>query len=125
MWNINRVVEVGRLSRDVELKYTPDNKAVAKFGIAVGGMKKDEVSFFEVVVWGKVAENCANYLSKGKKVAIDGRLNQRSWTTQEGQKRSVIEIIADRVEFLESGNKQEPGSMPDINPEDGNYTDNF
>jgi single-strand DNA-binding protein len=105
-WDINRVIIVGRLSNDVELKYTPGGTAVSKFGIAVGGKPKtdgsDSVSFFNVVVWGKAAENCSNFLSKGKQVAIDGRLEQRSWTAQDGSRRSVVEVIAERVEFLGS-----------------------
>lgn len=105
-WDINRVTLVGRLSSDVELKYTPSGAAVAKFGIAVGGKPKpdggDSVSFFNVVVWSKAAENCSHYLSKGKQIALDGRLEQRSWTAQDGSKRSTVEIIADRVEFLGS-----------------------
>src|SRR5208337_2437905 len=96
-WDINRFITVGRLTGDVELKYTPNGTAVARFGIAVGGKPKsdgsDSVSFFNVVVWGKGAENCSNYLSKGKQVALDGRLEQRSWVTQDGSKRSVVEII--------------------------------
>lgn len=105
-WDINRVIIVGRLSNDVELKYTPGGTAVAKFGVAVGGKPKtdgsDSVSFFNVVVWGKAGENCSNFLAKGKQVAIDGRLDQRSWTAQDGSRRSVVEIIAERVEFLGS-----------------------
>lgn len=108
-WDINRVIIVGRLSNDVDLKYTPSGTAVAKFGIAVGGKPKsdggDSVSFFNVVVWGKTAENCSSFLNKGKQVAIDGRIEQRSWTAQDGSRRSVVEIIADRVEFLGSAGK--------------------
>jgi single-strand DNA-binding protein len=103
-WDINRVILLGRLTNDVELKYTPSGTAVAKFGLAVGGKPKNDgansVSFFNIVAWGKTAENCGNFLSKGKQVAIDGRLEQRSWTAQDGSRRSTIEVIADRVEFL-------------------------
>lgn len=105
-WDINRVVLVGRLSNDVELRYTPSGAAVARFGIAVGGRPskdgQDSVSFFTIVVWNKAAETANQYLSKGKQVAIDGRLEQRTWTAQDGTRRSIIEIIADRVEFLSS-----------------------
>ena len=106
-WDINRVVLVGRLSNDVELRYTPSGVAVARFGMAVGGKPskdgQDSVSFFTVVVWNKAAENANQYLSKGKQVAIDGRLEQRTWTAQDGARRSVVEIIAERVEFLSTG----------------------
>ncbi|MGC8765159.1 MAG: single-stranded DNA-binding protein [Brevinematia bacterium] len=103
-WDINRVILVGRLASDVELRYTPSNVAVAKFRVAVGGKQKadggDNVSFFTVVAWNKQAETCSRFLSKGKQVAIDGRLEQRNWTGQDGVKRSVVEIIAERIEFL-------------------------
>ena len=103
-WNINKVVLIGRLSKDPEVKYTPSGAAVANFGLAVGGKPKpdgsDTVSFFNIVVWGKIAENCGNYLTKGKLICIDGRLEQRSWTAQDGSKRSTVEIVAERVEFL-------------------------
>jgi single-strand DNA-binding protein len=139
-WDINKVIVVGRLSADVELKYTPSGTAVARFGLAVGGKPKtdgsDSVSFF-IVVWGKSAENCSNYLSKGKQVALDGRLEQRSWVTQDGSKRSVVEIIADRVEFLGSpsgaksalqASSREPAQaakpVADATPFEDNFYDN-
>ncbi len=134
-WDINKVIVVGRLSGDVELKYTPSGTPVARFGIAVGGKPKndgsDSVSFFNVVVWGKSAENCSNYLSKGKQIALEGRLEQRSWVAQDGAKRSVVEIIADRVEFLgsPSGAKHPPagGQAQAPVPETGSgkMEDNF
>ncbi len=103
-WDINRVVLVGRLSNDVELRYTPSGVAVARFGIAVGGRPskdgQDSVSFFTVTIWNKAAETANQYLSKGKQVAVDGRLEQRTWTAQDGTRRSVVEIIAERLEFL-------------------------
>ncbi len=109
-WDINRVVLVGRLSNDVELRHTNSGVPVARFGIAVGGRPtgngQDSVSFFTVVVWNKAAETAAQYLNKGKQVAVDGRLEQRSWTAQDGTRRSVVEIVAERVEFLSSGNSQ-------------------
>ncbi|MGL5254339.1 MAG: single-stranded DNA-binding protein [Brevinema sp.] len=105
-WDINRVVLVGRLSNDVDLRYAPSGAAVAKFGLAVGGKPLkdggDSVSFFNVVVWNKPAEFCGQYLKKGDRIAIDGRLEQRTWTAQDGARRSVVEVIADRVESLGS-----------------------
>ena len=123
-WDINRVLIVGRLASDVELKTTPGGAHVANFRVAVGGAKnadgKESVSFFSVTAWNKTAENCEKYLSKSKQVAVDGRLEQRSWTTQDGAKRSTVEIIAERVEFLGGGNntekqpqKEEPGQSWD------------
>lgn len=105
-WDINRVILIGRLSNDVDLRYTPSGAAVAKFGLAVGGRpnreNQDSVSFFNIVVWNKTAEFCGQYLKKGDRIAIDGRLEQRSWTAQDGTRRSVVEIITDRVESLGS-----------------------
>lgn len=103
-WDINRVILVGRLATDVELRYTPSNVAVARFRVAVGGKQKsdgsDNVSFFPIVVWNKQAETCSRFLSKGKQIAVDGRLEQRVWTGQDGIRRNVVEIIAERIEFL-------------------------
>ncbi|MGL4366712.1 MAG: single-stranded DNA-binding protein [Brevinemataceae bacterium] len=113
-WDINRVVLVGRLSNDVELRYTPSGAPVARFGIAVGGRPskdgQDSVSFFTVVVWNKAAETANQYLSKGKQIAVDGRLEQRAWTAQDGTRRSVVEIVADRLEFL-SGNPSQSNNQ--------------
>jgi single-strand DNA-binding protein len=128
-YDLNRWVGIGRLTKDIEIKYLADGKAVGKMSIAVGGMKKDQVSFFNVVVWGKTAENAANFLSKGKQCAIDGRLEQRSWKAQDGTNRSVVEIIADRLEFL--GGKpaegaRSSGGQPAQKPEpEATYEDNF
>ena len=105
---INRIILIGRLARDPELKFTQSGKAVATFSIAVNRpfSKEKEVDFFNIVVWGKSAENCANYLSKGRLVGLEGRLQSRSYETQTGDKRYVTEIVADNVEFLEWGNKE-------------------
>ena len=115
-WDINRVIVVGRVASDIELKHTQNGKSVANFRVAVGGMPKpdgtDNVSFFQVVVWGKTAENCQQYLAKGKQIAIDGRLDQRSWQAQDGSRRSTVEIVADRVEFLGSNTSSQAGASP-------------
>ena len=105
---MNKVILIGRLTRDPELRFTPSGKAVATFSIAVNRpySKEKEADFFNVVVWGKSAENCANYLAKGRLVGLDGRLQSRSYETQTGEKRYVTEVIADQVEFLEWGNKE-------------------
>ncbi len=98
---------IGNLSKDVELKYTKDGTAYANFSVAdnytyktKSGEKKKETSFFDVTVFGKLAENCAEYLSKGKQVAIAGRLKQNTWETSDGSKRSKVVIIATEVKFL-------------------------
>lgn len=104
---MNIAILIGRLTKDPELRYIPSTgKAVATFAIAVDrpfttkdGQKQTD--FFNIVVWGKTAENCANYLAKGRLAAIKGQIQNRSYDTQAGEKRYVTEIIADTVQFLE------------------------
>ncbi len=106
--NINRVVLTGNLTRDPELRHTPSGTAVCKLRIAVNTRRKDGQSgewidkpnYFDVTVWGAQGENCARFLSKGRPVAIDGRLDWREWEAQDGSKRQAVEIIADSVQFL-------------------------
>lgn len=107
MASLNRVILVGNLTRDPELRYTPSGTSVANFGIAVNrrrtnkqGERVDEVDYFNVVVWGKLAELCCNYIFKGSPVALEGRLSSRSWETEDGQKRNTVEVIAENVQFL-------------------------
>ena len=107
MPNLNKVFLIGNLTRDVELKYIPSGSAVATLNMAVNrewmkdGEKKSEVCFVKVVVWGKQAEACNQYLAKGRPVMIEGRLQFRQWE-HEGQKRSTLEVVAERVQFLGS-----------------------
>jgi len=104
--NFNKVILGGHLSSDPELHYAPSGTAIANFSIAVNRtFKKNEefqkeVSFFEVTVFGKSAENCGQYLSKGSGVLIEGRLKQDIWQTDDGSKRSKVKVIADNVQFL-------------------------
>jgi single-strand DNA-binding protein len=107
MASLNRVFLIGNLTRDPELRYIPSGTAVASFGLAVNrnyttadGERKEEVCFIDITTWSKTAENCANYLSKGRPVFIEGRLQFRSWETEDGQKRSKLDVVADRVQFL-------------------------
>lgn len=101
----NTVTIVGNLTRDPELRFTPSGQATASFGVAVNRRWQDrstqewqeQVSFFDVVTWRELAENCAQSLSKGTRVIVSGRLDQRSWETQDGDKRTKIEITADEV----------------------------
>jgi len=104
--NINRVVLTGNLTRDPDLRATGGGLSICKLGIAVNTRKKnssgdweEKPNFFRVTVFGKQAENCAQYLKKGRPVAIDGRLEWSTWET-EGQKRESVDIIADSVQFL-------------------------
>lgn len=101
---LNRVILIGRLTHDPELKYTPNGVAVCKFTLAVNRkFNRDETDFIDIVVWRGLAENCANYLNKGRLAAIEGRLQIRSYETQEGQKRKAAEVITDDVRFLDKG----------------------
>lgn len=99
---LNRVILIGRLTRDPELKYTPNGTAVCTFTLAINRkFNREETDFIDIVVWRGLAENCASYLGKGRLAAVEGRLQVRSYETQEGQKRKVTEVIADDVRFLD------------------------
>lgn len=112
---MNKVVLIGRLTRDPELKFTVNNgTAVVKITVAINRRyKKDgqpEADFIPVVVWGKQAENTANYMTKGKLVGIAGRIETRSYEAKDGTKRYITEVIAEEVSFLEWGEKTEDTS---------------
>jgi single-strand DNA-binding protein len=107
--NINRVIITGNLTRDPELRSLQSGTSVCKLRVAVNSRRKDQSgdwvdkpNYFDVTVWGAQGENCATYLSKGRPVAVDGRLDWREWEAQDGTKRQSIEIIADSVQFLGS-----------------------
>ena len=107
MANFNRVVLVGNLTKDPELRQTGGGTSVCKLRIAVNTRRKDETgqwvdkpNYFDVTVWGNQGESCAQYLSKGRPVGVDGRLDWREWEAQDGTKRQAVEIIADSVQFL-------------------------
>ena len=109
MANINRVVLVGNLTKDPELRHTPSGTAVCKLRLAVNTRQKDaqgnwgdKPNYFDVTVWGNQGESCAQYLSRGRPVAVDGRLDWREWEAQDGSKRQAVEIIAESVQFLGS-----------------------
>ncbi len=106
---MNKVFLIGRLTRDPELRYTGNNTPVASFSLAVNRnftnqAGEREADFINIVVWRKQAENVKNYLSQGSQVAVDGRIQTRSYDGQDGQKRYVTEVVADNVEFLGSKN---------------------
>ena len=106
---MNKVVLIGRLTRDPELRYTGNNTPVASFSLAVNRNYSNqqgerEADFINIVVWRKQAENVKNYLTQGSQVAIDGRLQTRTYDDQNGQRRYITEVIADNVEFLGSRN---------------------
>ena len=106
---MNKVVLIGRLTRDPELRYTGSNLPVATFAIAVNRPFSNqsgerEADFINIVVWRKQAENCKNYLTQGSQVAIEGRIQTRNYDDPNGQRRYITEVIADNVEFLGSRN---------------------
>lgn len=108
MRDFNQAVILGNLTRDPDLRYTPNGQPVASFGVATNrswtdseGDKKEQVEYHDIVVWGKLAEICSQYLSKGRKVLVVGRLQTRSWESQDGSKRSKTEIIATDISFVD------------------------
>jgi len=130
---INRIVLVGRLTRDPELRYTPNGRAVTSFSLAVNRRFSNqqgerEVDFIDIVAWGKTAETCANHLQKGRLVGVEGRLQVRSYETQDGQKRKAAEVVADNVAFLDRarGSGSPEGASdefaPDIKVSSGDET---
>ena len=109
---MNKVFLIGRLTRDPELRYTGNNTAVATFSLAVNRnftnqSGEREADFINIVVWRKQAENVKNYIKQGSQVAIDGRIQTRSYDDQNGQKRYVTEVVADNVQFLDTKNQRE------------------
>lgn len=107
--SLNKVLLIGNLTRDPELRYTPSGAAVCTFGIATNrfyvasdGAKKEETEFIKIVSWNKLAELCSQLLSKGRKVYVEGRLQTRSWETPDGQNRQTTEVVIDDMRILDS-----------------------
>lgn len=132
MASLNRVLLIGNLTRNPEIRYTPSGSAVCEFGIAVNrrfvqanGAEKDEACFIDIVVWGKQAESTSRYLQKGSSVFIEGRLVYDQWEEKETQKkRSRLRVNAERVQFLDrrdEGRNGAPGEYPDAAPQQGGY----
>ncbi len=108
MVSINRMTVIGNLGSEPEMRFTPSGRPVTSFRIATNwryttaeGERKEETEWFSVVAWGKLAEQCNQFLTKGRLVYVEGRLRLRTWEGQDGQKRARNEIIADRVKFLD------------------------
>ena len=120
MASFNRVILVGNLTRDPEVKYLPSGTPVATFGLAVNrkytskeGEKKEEVDFFDIETWNKTAEVCSGFLNKGRAVLVEGRLKQDRWEDENGNKRSKFKIVAQTVQFLGGkGDVQNSGETP-------------
>ncbi|HOO60762.1 MAG TPA: single-stranded DNA-binding protein [Candidatus Mcinerneyibacteriales bacterium] len=106
--SVNKVFIAGNITRDPEIRYTGSGKAVTTLTVAVNDYFSQEASFFRVVVWERQAENCQKYLSKGSPVLVEGRLQSRNYEVN-GEKRNVVEIVAQNVQFLSSGSGSEGG----------------
>jgi len=107
--SLNRVQLIGNLTRDPELRYTPNGNAVVTFGLATNrgwttdsGEKREEVDFHRVVAWNKLAELCSQFLTKGRKVYVEGRLSTRNWTGQDGAQKSTTEVVIDDMILLDN-----------------------
>ncbi len=124
MASLNKVFLIGNLTRPPELRYTPSGTAVADVRLAVnrnyttqGGEKREDTCFLTVVVWGKQAESCGEYLDKGSPILVEGRLQTREWEGKDGQKRTVIEVVAERVQFMGRGKGAgAPAAVPAAEP---------
>lgn len=138
MAGINKVIIVGRLGSDPEVRYTPNGQAVANFSVATSdnwtdkntNEKKERTEWHRIVVWGRLAELCKDYLSKGRQVYIEGKLQTRSWVDKSDNKKYTTEIIANQLQFLgEAKGKQDSDSSYDqsnsYNDESKDYTPNF
>ena len=108
MASVNKVILIGNLGRDPELRYTPGGQAVANFTLATNerfttkdGAKQERTEWHRIVAWGRTGELCAQYLSKGRSVYLEGRLQTREWEDKEGQKRQTTEVVAQTVQFLD------------------------
>ncbi len=121
MANLNKVMLIGNLTRDVELRSLPSGNAVAQIGLAINrnwtgqdGEKREEVTYVDCEAWGKTGEIMAKYLSKGKPVYVEGRLKLDTWDDKEsGQKRSKMRVVVENFQFLDSGNRQGGGGGGD------------
>lgn len=112
---LNRVILIGRLTRDPEMRYTPSGVASVRMGLAVqrpftNQQGEREADFIDVRAWRKLAETCATHLKKGRLVAVEGRLEVRNYETQDGQKRKSVEVVADDVRFLDRAQQESGGT---------------
>lgn len=118
----NRVLLIGNLTRDPELRYTPSGTAVCDFGLAINrryrtpdGEQRDETCFVDISVFGRQAETISQYMSKGRQILIEGRLRMGQWTTPDGQKRSKLSVVGERFQFL-GGPPKGPQARPEPTP---------
>jgi len=132
MVSVNRITIIGNLGNEPEMRFTPSGRPVTSFRVATNwryttpeGERKEETEWFSIVAWGRLAEQCNQFLTKGRLVYVEGRLRLRMWDGQDGQRRARNEIVADRVKFLDRQaaavyieNKTEESDTGDIEPDD-------
>ncbi len=132
MVSVNRIIIIGNLGRDPEMRFTPSGRPVTSFSVATNwryitaeGERREETEWFTVVAWGKLAEQCNQFLTKGRLVYVEGRLRTRTWESQDGQKHYQNEIVANSVRFLDRqavaplpGEKVEEGGIDELESED-------
>jgi len=122
--DMNRIILIGRLTRDPEMRYTPSGTGVASFAIANGktftqnGEKKEQVSYFDCIAWSKLGELIVEYCKKGHRIAIEGRLQQRRWKDDAGNNRSAVEVVVENIQFLQ-GSRETQGTTPEQEPAQG------
>ena len=127
--SINKVILIGRLGKDPEMRFTPSGKAVTNFTLATNenwtdqsGERQERTEWHRIVTWGKLAENCAKLLSKGKQVYVEGRLQTRQWDDRDGNKRYTTEIVANTMQILspvEGGDRGQGVEGSDLGPSEG------
>ena len=125
---LNKVMLIGRLGQDPEMRFTPSGRPLTKFQLAANrswttsdGKKKAETEWFNIVAWGKLAEICNQYLNKGQLVYVEGRLHNRSWQDENGANHSSIEVITQEMIMLDGRPDVESSSSPDDQPEEDDY----
>ena len=125
MASLNKIILIGNVGGDPEMRYTPNGKAVTSFTVATNhrystasGETREETDWFRISAWGKQGEMCNQYLSKGRQVYVEGRLHARNWEAQDGQMRTSLEVTADRVLFLGKRTEAALSEEGDIEPED-------
>lgn len=125
MASLNKVILIGNIGNDPEMRYTPNGNPVTSFNMATNyyyttssGERREETDWFRVTVWGKQAESCNQYLSKGRQVYVEGRLHARNWEGQDGQMRTSLEVTANRVLFIDRQNLASIPEEGEIEPKD-------
>jgi len=125
MASLNKIMLIGNVGSDPEMRYTPNGKAVTSFRMATNyryvgsdGERREETEWFRVSVWGKQAESCNQFLSKGRRVYVEGRLRSRNWEGQDGQMRTSLEVSANRVIFLDRAAPASLAEEGELEPED-------